>query len=198
MTVRDLEAQATRKNREAAKARKTLRAAKKAERPDRVEHRRALPVAPGQRQPRQEDAAYLAWLHQGLPCIACVVEGINRVLHGRFGNPIEAAHQKFNLKRPGWTKFTGKRVHDRQCIPLCAWHHQHAPNACDKAQAKFWNRLGFTLEQVADLCADLYAAFKANADGAEVIRAFAAQRGEYSRHERLNTKPSIPEPKATR
>jgi hypothetical protein len=28
--------------------------------------------------------------------------------------------------------------------------------------------------------------------------AFAAQRGEYGRHERLNTKPSIPEPKATR
>jgi hypothetical protein len=35
-------------------------------------------------------------------------------------------------------------------------------------------------------------------DMALAVRAFAAQRGEYSRHERLNTKPSIPEPKATR
>jgi hypothetical protein len=197
MTVRDLEAQATRKNREAAKARKTLRAAKKAERPDRVEHRRAVPVAKGQREPRLRDPAFLQWLRR-LPCIACETELRLPSMRWDCGR-VQAAHQKLAIASKGWREGgLGPRVDDQRACPICEWHHLLAPDACDKGQRAFWRRLFGDEAVVADLCADLFAAFKANADGAEVIRAFAAQRGEYSRHERLNTKPSIPEPKATR
>ena len=48
------------------------------------------PEGKGQRDPRQEDAAYLAWLHVDTDCIACMIEGRPANPHG-LQSTIEAA-----------------------------------------------------------------------------------------------------------
>jgi DNA (cytosine-5)-methyltransferase 1 len=48
----------------------------------------------GQRAAHNRDEAYLSWLHQGLPCIACEIEGKPDPAQLRgTPNPVEAAHQ---------------------------------------------------------------------------------------------------------
>jgi hypothetical protein len=121
------------------------------------------------RQPREHDDAFMAWLRDIGLCIACLIEG--RPAHP---GPIEAAHQKQNIAAAGWTKVSGRRAHDRQCVGLCRFHHQDAPNACDKGQRQFWDRLGIG-DRIADLCAELYAAFKGGSDGALIIRRYATE-----------------------
>ncbi len=112
---------------------------------------------------RERDTAYLAWLHDGIPCIACEIMG----KAGRHlgANPIEAAHQYHAATGPQ----IGRRPPDRASCPLCAWHHRLAPNACDPAQRKFWDWLGV---DVSAFCAALYDCFKADGDGAAVVRQF--------------------------
>lgn len=149
----------------------------KAKRPSPV-----IPTSAGQRQPRVRDKSYLAWLHEGLPCIACLIEGpapdwarmASLVLFGL--DNIEAAHQKHtDIKGPS----LGKRPSDSASCPLCVWHHRIAPDACDPAQRKFWDRLGVN---VGDFCKALYTAFKDDQDGAEVIRKFVPRSsGEMDR-----------------
>lgn len=86
---------------------------------------------------------------------------------------MEMAHQNIAIAAKGWReRGLGKRIHDARAVPLCAWHHQRAPNACDKGQRKFWDRHGIG-DRIADLCAALYATYQAGADGVEVIRKFA-------------------------
>lgn len=128
---------------------------------------RAFPVANGQRQPRAFEPLYLAWLRT-LPCVACMIEGPPPAGIGQ--NPIEAAHQKLAIASAGWKEGGGGvRTHDRRCVGLCRWHHQHAPNACDKGQRRFWDRLGLG-DGIATLCSDLHAAFLSGSDGAAVIQ----------------------------
>lgn len=119
-----------------------------------------------------KDPGYAKWIHEdGLTCIACAIEGAPV---GVGPNPIEVAHQKFNSTAAGWQgQRVGARVSDWQSVPLCRWHHQGAPNACDKAQRKFWDRL--RVDAVA-LCRDLYAAFKAQEPGQPVIDRYAAAK----------------------
>lgn len=129
-----------------------------------------IPTSAGQRQPRVRDKSYLAWLHEGLPCIACLIEGPAPRFYPisllPYQNPIEAAHQKHtDLKGAA----LGKRPSDAASCPLCAYHHRLAPDACDPAQRKFWDRLGVN---VGDFCKALYTAFKDDQYGAEVIRKF--------------------------
>ena len=151
------------------KERRAVKRKLNAGKPRRVIQQRAEPVAKGQREPRERDEGYLAWLRQ-LPCIACYVAF--GLLHYRVPN--EAAHQKLAIASRGWKEGGGgKRTHDRRCVPLCPYHHQHAFDACDKGQRKFWQRMFGDEAAVADLCADLYAAFKGGADGAAVIRSYA-------------------------
>ncbi len=113
----------------------------------------------GQRQPRERDREYLHWLHY-TPCIAGLIEG------GCQGN-IQAAHQKHIGQQAA---ALGKRPHDRHSCALCEWHHTRAPNACDPAQRKFWDRLGV---DVTAFCADLYQAFQEGTDGADVVIHYA-------------------------
>lgn len=131
---------------------------------------RAEAPAPGQRDPRQLDEAFVAWLHDGIPCIAGLIEG------GCAG-PIEAAHQKLAIAGKGWAGTgLGPRAHDARCAPLCARHHRLAPNSCDTGgQRKFWDRLGLG-DGVADLCRALHAAFLAGQPGGPVVRGFVSKR----------------------
>jgi hypothetical protein len=124
---------------------------------------RVTPTAAGQRRPRDRDAGYLSWLHDCLPCIACLIEGKPR----HASHPIEAAHQKHtDLRGPA----LGKRPSDAASCPLCAWHHRLAPDACDPAQRKFWDRLDVN---VGDFCLALYCAYEASQDGAAIVVRFA-------------------------
>lgn len=146
-----------------------LKAEKKALRPmvfkPGIRSRSFRPEGPGQRDPRQVDNAFMAWLHVDTDCIACLIEG-------RAANPgpIEAAHQKQAIAAKGWREGgLGPRVHDARCCPLCAWHHRLATNSCDTGgQRKFWDRLGLG-DGIADFCADLKAAFDAGRPAMPVI-----------------------------
>jgi len=130
-------------------------------RESRVDHQRTKPKGG-----RETDPGFMSWQHESaIGCIACEIEGQPgaATLQGER-NPIEVAHQRVS----GWKK--GVRGHDRDSCVLCRWHHQMAPNACDKGQRQFWERLGV---DAAEYCTALYQAFRANADGVEVFRRFA-------------------------
>lgn len=134
---------------------------------------KVTPSAEGQRQPRKLDKGHLSYLHEVGVCIACLIEGEPDTKGER--NPIEAAHQKLAIAAKGW-KGAGKGVRsdDQKSVPLCRWHHQLAPNACDRAQRKFWDRLGLG-DAVADLCAALVRARPDPVAGKRVIREFASK-----------------------
>jgi hypothetical protein len=163
-------------------ARKTLREigkAEKANRPAKVAHERAFPGGRPARinhqrtKPkggREVDPAFMRWQHEsGLTCIACAIEGPPSVamLQGER-NPIEVAHQRVG----GWKK--GVRGDDKNSAPLCRWHHQLAPNACDKGQRHFWQRLGVG-ENVGAFCAALHDAYTCGRSGQAVIDRFVQE-----------------------
>lgn len=153
----------TREARKIAEAQR--RAVREAGRSPRVKQTRSKPKGG-----HQADAGYMAWQHEsGLVCIACEIEGApsSAALQGE-PNPIEVAHQRVD----GWK--AGRKAHDRHSCPLCRWHHQLAPNACDKGQRKFWARLEI---DAADYCAALHQAYRADADGHAVQRRFIPTRG---------------------
>ena len=137
-----------------------------------------------QRDPRRRDPSYLSWLHKGIPCIACLIEGRRPTVTGIWEKPgtalhfpIEAAHQKLAIAAHGWEiGGGGVRTHDDRCVPLCAWHHRLAPDSCDNGQRKFWDRLGLR-DEVAVFCRELYEAFTEGHSGAAVVRHFAEAFG---------------------
>ncbi|HEY9219581.1 MAG TPA: hypothetical protein VIO94_16150 [Phenylobacterium sp.] len=145
-----------------AEARELIRLdkkARKAERPARSAWNRTKP-----KFGKEADPLFAVWQHEeGLPCICCLVEGPPSAsqLLGE-PNPIEVAHQRVS----GWK--VGVKEHDRNSVPLCRWHHQNAPNACDKGQKKFWARVGL-FDLIADFCRDLHHAFTSGGDGHRVI-----------------------------
>jgi hypothetical protein len=152
----------TREARKIAEAQR--RAVREAGRSPRVKQARSKPKGG-----HEADAGYMAWQHEsGLVCIACEIEGppSPSTLQGE-PNPIEVAHQRVD----GWK--AGRKAHDRHSCPLCRWHHQLAPNACDKGQRKFWARLEI---DAADYCAALHQAYRADADGHAVQRRFIPTR----------------------
>ena len=125
--------------------------------------------APGQRQPRQRDNGYLAWLRR-LPCVAGVIEG------GCAG-PIQAAHIRFSdagrgRVNPGMMR----KPDDSSAVSLCERHHLHDQHR--GSERKFWERLGV---EPSALAAALYAAYQAGGDGAAVIREFAGTNNPQQR-----------------
>ncbi|MFD1189705.1 hypothetical protein [Phenylobacterium conjunctum] len=146
---------------------KELRAKKDAEKKakaaaERKARAKALVRTPGQRQPRERDPGYLAFLRR-LPCIASVV-GVPGC-----GGATQAAHLRFSdaakgRRNPG----LASKPSDRHATPLCRDHHlgdQHAGE-----ERAFWNRLGV---DPGDLSAALYAAYLAGEDGTAVLRRFS-------------------------
>lgn len=121
-----------------------------------------------QREPRVRDKPYLAWLHDGLPCIGCL-----RATGASHNRNIEAAHIKLAIASRGWEEGgRGVRTHDRRCVPLCSYCHRLAPDACDVNQRHFFDRIGLG-DAVADFAEDLYSAFQRGQDGAAVVRRWA-------------------------
>lgn len=117
--------------------------------------------APGQRQPREHDAGYLAFLRR-LPCIAGVMgrddcAGATQAAHLRFS---DAARGRVN---PGMQS----RPSDRFATPICEHHHLRDQHA--RQEQAFWNSLGV---DPGDLSAALYAAYLAGEDGLTVLRRF--------------------------
>jgi len=152
---------------DAAEARQLLRSYRKQNqkaRGQRVSHKPARAV-------RERDHGYLSWLHEDLPCIACLVLGEPLPVEL---NPIEAAHQKINAPSRGVQKRMGVRPDDAWTVPLCRHHHRIGPLCCDPAQAKFWAIVGLSPEETADFCQALYGAFQEERDGRPVIRDFAS------------------------
>lgn len=134
-----------------AKARKASNAARK-----------AAPMA-GQREPRQHDANYLAWI-RGLKCIGCVQDQTpSRSVRS------EAAHVRFADARAGWSHTgKGEKPHDRRTLPLCAGHHRQGPKSQHAAgERAWWEARGI---HAPSACAALEAAYEAGADGNDVIR----------------------------
>lgn len=120
---------------------------------------------PEQRQPRERDPGYLAFLRR-LPCVAGVVglngcEGATQAAHLRYS---DARHGRRN---PGMQS----RPSDRFATPLCAQHHLRDQHA--REEQAFWCDLGI---DPGDLSAALYAAYLAGEDGLAVLRRFAPSR----------------------
>jgi hypothetical protein len=65
-----------------------------------------------QRQPRQEDAAYLAFVRT-LPCLVCQRPGPNDPAH------IRAAAPQYGKRQTGF----GEKPADKWVLPLCRTHH---------------------------------------------------------------------------
>ena len=130
-------------------------------------------TAPGQRQPRQRDNGYLAWLRR-LPCVAGAIEG------GCAG-PIQAAHIRFSdASRRRTNPGTMRKPDDQDCVSLCEHHHLHDQHR--GAERAFWSRLGLDPGEVAGA---LYAAYQAGRDGAAVITDLAQRLKENERsHEK--------------
>lgn len=149
---------------EARKIEAARRKAQRERRPERVAHQRTKPKGG-----HVSDHDYMAWQHEtGLACIACEIEGppSPAALQGER-NRIEVAHQRVT----GWKK--GIKADDRHSCPLCRWHHQLAPNACDKGQRQFWDRLDI---DAADYVNALHSAFRGGSDGHQVQRRFITMR----------------------
>lgn len=102
----------------------------------------------------ERDRDYIAWLHHGIQCFACLIEGRPT---GVGFNPIEAAHI--------WLlegAMKGLRNSDHLAMPICRVHHREGRDCCDVAQRKFFDRLGvdpLTAHQT------MYGAFLAGRDG---------------------------------
>lgn len=123
---------------------------------------KALVRSQGQRQPRERDPGYLAFLRR-LPCIASVVG-----VPGCDG-PTQAAHLRFSdvaqgRRNPGMAA----KPSDRHATPLCEGHHLRDQHA--REERAFWNSLGV---DPGDLSAALYAAYVAGEDGHAVLRRFS-------------------------
>jgi len=143
---------------------KELRAKKDAEKKtkaaaERKARAKALVRTPGQRQPRERDPGYLAWLRRQ-PCVIC---GTRR--------KVEAAHVRAGYPDAGWAP-TGmmQKPDDRRSVPLCSAHHREGPDAQHRASERaWWSNHGI---DPPDLCRALYAAFEAGDDADAVLRRF--------------------------
>lgn len=131
---------------------------------DREMRQRVGKRADGQRQPRERDAGYLAWLRR-LPCIAGVM--------GRTDceGAVQAAHVRFSAHGKGRNPGLGSKNHDRHANPLCAFHHLQDQHT--RSEIAFWADLGV---DAYDLSAALYAAYQAGEDGLAVLRRFSPSK----------------------
>lgn len=120
---------------------------------------KALDGRKEQRQPRERDPGFLAFLRRQ-PCIAGLIVG------GCEG-PIHAAHIRYTRHGQGRNPGMGSKNHDRHATGLCEHHHLHDQH--QRSEVAFWADLGV---DAYDLAAALYAAYLAGDDGSAVMRRF--------------------------
>jgi hypothetical protein len=90
------------------------------------------PADRAQRQPRQTDPGFLAYLRRQ-PCEA---RGL-----GDCHGPIEAAHIRYSDAAKGsMNPGMQRKNHDRHANPLCRFHHQHDQHK--RAERAFWSKVG--------------------------------------------------------
>lgn len=123
-----------------------------------------------QRQPRERNGAYMAWIARS-PCVACMALGRG------FVTPVEVAHIRFGDPDRGWQP-TGaaQKPDDRRTAPLCVAHHRIGPEAQHgRGERQWWAWLGV---DPINLVADLNAAYDAGGMPAGVVARHAglAQR----------------------
>lgn len=129
----------------------------------RAKREAALVRTPEQRQPRERDKEYLAWIRR-LPCVCCGAE-----------RKVEAAHVRAGYSAKGWAP-TGmmQKPDDARAVPLCKDCHREGPNAQHRTNERaWWEALGI---DPPDLCAALRRAYAAGEDGQAVLRRFAPIR----------------------
>ncbi len=91
--------------------------------------KRVRPVAPGQRQPREKDAAYLD-LVRALPCLRC----------GR--SPVQAAHVRMSANGEPPVGM-GTKPSDSRVLPVCQGCHLDVNDSIHRAgEEAFYGELG--------------------------------------------------------
>lgn len=108
-----------------------------------------------ERDPRQRDRLYLAWVAR-LPCVACMV-------HGRITWGVQVAHVRAASPEHG-KRYTGKgeKPSDMWTLPLCQPHHTGDIRRVDLTQhdmdeLEFWEAHG--ISDPFQLCLDLRSAY---------------------------------------
>ena len=134
----------------------------------RQKREKALVKSEGQRQPRERDPGYLAFLRR-LPCAVGLIKG------DCCGGRTDPAHIRFTDRKAGRVNpGLSAKPDDRWCVCVCRFHHeaQHAYGN----EAKWWAvEVGV---DPSDLARALYAAFQAGEDGTAVLRRFSTQEAE--------------------
>lgn len=130
---------------------------------DREMRKRVGKRSEGQRQPRERDNTYLAWIRR-LPCVCC-----------GSTTRVEAAHIRAGYAVAGWEP-TGmaQKPHDWRTAPLCADDHREGPGAQHRANERaWWSARGIDPPA---LCAALRTAYDNDHDGADVVRRFSPRK----------------------
>lgn len=124
-----------------------------------------------QRQPRIENAAFLAFVRRKSCCV-CGEPAPSQAAHIRFGN-LEIG------KRPTGI---GEKPSDRWAVPLCADCHLNTPGAQHNiGEKKFWARAG--IDPFA-LAAKLYAQFERQTQRAPEQRELVIKRARRMKRKR--------------
>jgi hypothetical protein len=132
----------------------------------RQKREKALVRSQGQRQPRERDPGYLAFLRR-LPCVVGPIKGDccggrTDPAHIRFADP------KAGRRNPGLSA----KPDDKWCLPVCRFHHE--------AQHAYGNEAEWWAVEVGadptDLARAFYAAYLAGEDGHAVLRRFSTHR----------------------
>ena len=132
---------------------------------DKKSREKALVRSQGQRQPRQRDPGYLAFLRR-LPCVVGPIKGDccggrTDPAHIRFADP------KAGRRNPGLSA----KPDDKWCLPVCRFHHE--------AQHAYGNEAEWWAVEVGadptDLARAFYAAYLAGEDGHDVLRRFSTK-----------------------
>jgi hypothetical protein len=80
------------------------------------------------RRGSEPDEAYKKWLRK-LPCVVCARLEISKAQF--VFSHIEAAHVG--------ARGLGQKCPDRQCVPLCIWHHTAGPHCYHRSAKTFWS-----------------------------------------------------------
>lgn len=118
---------------------------------------RVMPVASGQRQPRERDKKHLAFI-ACLPCVICGAMPVHAA-HVRFGDPERGKPSTGMQEKPA----------DKWAVPLCPADHLQGPDAQHRSSEREWWAARKGIDVIA-LCERLYQVSGDIARGADIVR----------------------------